>query len=425
MNTIQTLPKKELGSYDVAVIGGGLAGVMAAISAAREGCRVILVEKYGCLGGMATSGLVNPFMWFYERGTSGEWANAGLFKTMLEKLFELGGSPKLYAQSFNEEFMKLTLDRMCREYGVKVLFHAKLDEVDFADGEVKSVRLATVSGNLTLKAGVYVDATGNADLTAFSGLPYKLGREEDGLCQPMTMCFRLTNVDWSRYNSQKAQALYREKREKGELINPREDILIFHYPVENIMHLNTTRIVGKNPVDVEDVSEAEMTVREQVYEMYRFMRDNIEGMENCALTETAAEIGARESRRIVGLYEISTDDIVNVAKFEDRIARGTYEIDIHNPAGSGTFHKAVPDRDYYTIPYRAMLPKSASNIIVAGRPLSSSHEAHASFRIMPITTCIGEAAGVAASLAVKTQSPVYGIDVPKMQSILTDNGALI
>ncbi|MFA6948599.1 MAG: FAD-dependent oxidoreductase, partial [Eubacteriales bacterium] len=343
----------------------------------------------------------------------------------LQNIYALGGSLSELAQMYNEEIMKLALDRMIREYNIKVLFHALLSDVDFAGGAVRSVTVSTVSGNIKITCPVYIDATGNADLTAFAGLPYKLGREEDGLCQPMTLCFRLTNVDWARYDHKAANELYKKMQSEGKLINPREDILVFRHPIPNIMHLNTTRIFGKNPVDIEDVSQAEMDVREQVYEMLHFMRENIAGMENCDLVSSAAEIGVRESRRIVGRYEITTDDIVNVTKFDDRIARGTYEIDIHNPAGSGTYHKAVPDHDYYTIPYRAMLPASADNIIVAGRPLSSSHEAHASFRIMPITSCIGEAAGIAASLAVDSDCPAQEIDIKKLQDTLTDRGALV
>ncbi len=425
MNTVHTItPMTQRGEYDVIVVGGGLAGCAAAIAASREGARVLLCEKHGYLGGMATAGLVHPFMTYYERG-SGVPCCAGIFKKLLENIYDLGGSSRPGDQNYMEEFMKLALDRMCIEAGVKLLFHAQLYEVE-RDGEViKSISVNTVQGNLKLSAPVFIDATGDADLTAFAGLEYKLGRDLDGLCQPMTMCFRLGNVDWSRFDNDYAQKLYKEKQAKGELRNPRENLLLFHMPVDNIMHLNTTRIFGKNPVDAYDYSDSELESREQVYEMYRFMKDDIPGMENCVLTASAAETGIRESRRIVGHYEITEDDILGVRKFDDRIARGTYDVDIHNPAGSGTVIKHIPNNDYYTIPYRALIPLKADNLIIAGRPVSSTHEAHSSFRIMPITTCMGEAAGVAAYFAYKSDSRFIDADITKIQNTLTDRGALI
>ena len=411
-------------NYDIIVAGGGLAGAFAAISAAREGMKVILIEKNGCLGGMATSGLVFPFMSYRERG-KGAVANTGLFSTLLKGMHALGGSDSDTSGAYKEEYMKLLLDRMVKEAGVKVLFHSLLSEIERDGRTIKSITLSTPQGHIKITAPVFIDATGDADLTAFAGLEYELGRESDGLCQPMTLNFRLTNVDWSKYDGKAANALYKEYREKGLIKNPREDILVFRYPVYNIMHLNTTRIVGKNPTLVEDLTEAEMTAREQMYEMFLFLKKNIPGCENCDIVESASEIGIRESRRIVGLYRITEEDVTKAHKHDDRIARATYEIDIHNPAGTGTYHCPVPENDFYTIPYRALVPVGADNLIVAGRPISSSHEAHSSFRIMPITSCIGEAAGIAAALARKNDCASKDIPVKTMQDILVDNGALI
>ncbi|MCI8387610.1 MAG: FAD-dependent oxidoreductase [Clostridiales bacterium] len=410
--------------FDVVVAGGGLAGVFAAISAAREGMKVLLVEKYGFLGGMATAGLVNPFMSFYER-KSGRLANAGLFAEMLKRMYEAGGNNSPKSAMYNEEYMKLVLDRMVIEAGVKVLFHSLLSDVERDGRVIKSITISTPQGNIKISAPIFIDATGDADLSAFAGLEYKLGRDEDGLCQPMTTCFRLTNVDWSRYDAQKANALYKEYQEKGLIKNPRENILVFRYPINNIMHLNTTRIVGKNPCNVEDLTESEMTAREQVFEMHKFLKENIEGMENCEVVAIAPEIGIRESRRIVGHYTITEDDVLNAAKHDDRIARATYDIDIHNPAGTGTYIRHVPDNDYYTIPYRALIPVGADNLIVAGRPISSTHAAHSSFRVMPITSCIGEAAGAAAALMRKHDAKSLDIQMKELQDILTDRGALV
>ena len=409
--------------YDVVVAGGGLAGVMAAISAAREGSRVIIIEKHGCFGGMATAGLVYPFMRDTEY-SSGVPVNAGLYFTMQEEIYSIGGSDAPHSRHYKEEFMKIALDRMVNRYGIKVLFHSKLCDVTASGGRVEEIKVATVSGIISIRGKVFIDATGNADLCAFAGFPYQLGREEDSLCQPMTLCFRFGNVDWSRYNAAEANKLYKKFRADGKIQNPREDILIFKYPISNIMHMNTTRVVGLDPTNVEDVTLAESVLREQMLEMYNFMRENIAGMENCELIGSASEAGIRESRRIVGLVQISAEDILGTRKYEDGIARGAYEIDIHSPSGSGTFHAKIPDNDYYTIPYRALIPETAKNVIVAGRSISTTHEALASVRIMPITSCMGEAAGIAAAMAADG-CDCRCVDTDELRRRITAYGGLV
>lgn len=410
--------------YDVAVVGGGLAGVMAAVAAAREGKKVILVEKYGYLGGMATAGLVYPFMRHTET-PSQRPANAGLYFEMLREIYEIGGSDGPESRHYKEEFMKIVLDRMTKKYGIQVLFHAKMHSVEREGRVIRSVTVSTVSGTIEIRAKVFVDATGNADLNAFAGLPFELGRVEDELCQPMTLCFRLGNVDWSRFDHPAANKLYREFQAMGKIKNPREDILIFHHPVSNIMHMNTTRVIGVDPTNVLQVTGAEMELREQVLEMYRFMKENIPGLEECELLFSGTESGIRESRRIVGLVQITADDLIGTRKFEDSIARGTYAIDIHNPSGTGTYLRKMPADDYYTIPYRALVPTEADNLIVAGRSISATHEAIAAVRIMPITTCMGEAAGIACSMAIDAACTMAEVDVQALREKITSYGGLV
>lgn len=411
-------------SYDVAVVGGGLAGVMAAVSAAREGKKVVLVEKYGYLGGMATAGLVYPFMRHTENGSQRP-ANAGLYFQLLKEIYEIGGSDGEESRHYKEEFMKVVLDRMTKRYGIQVLFHAKLCAAEMTDRKIQSITVATVSGKIKLEAKIFVDATGNADLCAFAGLPYEQGRPEDGLCQPMTLCFRLGNVDWSRFDHAAANALYRQFQAEGKIKNPREDILIFHHPFDNVMHMNTTRAFGYDPTNVLDVTEVEMLLREQMLEMYNFMKNNIPGLENCELISSAAESGIRESRRIVGLVQITADDLVHTHKFEDSIARGTYAIDIHNPSGTGTYLYKMPPNDYYTIPYRALVPKDADNLIAAGRNICATHEALAAVRIMPITTCMGEAAGIAAAMAIDANVSMAEVNTQELREKITAYGGLV
>ena len=409
---------------DLVVCGGGLAGVMCAVAAAREGKSVILVEKYGCLGGMATSGLVYPFMRHFE-APSGAPANAGLYFELLERIYALGGSSEAHSRHFRDEYMKIVLDRMTKEYGIKVLFHSRLCGVERDGREIKEISVATVSGIIKIKGKIFADTTGNAELCAYAGLPFELGRESDSLCQPMTLCFRIIGVDWSRFDRAEANRKYSELQAAGKILNPREDVLVFKHPLHGVMHMNTTRVSGLDPTDVEDVTYAEMTLREQMLEMTNFLRENVSGMENCQLMYSAAEAGIRESRRIIGRTVITAEDIVTARKFEDSIARGTYEIDIHNPTGGGTTHIGVPDNDYYTIPYSALIPTDCDNLIVAGRAISATHEALAAVRIMPITTCMGEAAGIAASMAIDNGTNIGDVELPALQKKIVSYGGLI
>ena len=418
------VPKKLEHCYDVLVAGGGLAGVMAAIAAAREGKQVLLIEKYGCLGGMATAGLVFPFMRDCEIG-SGRQVNAGLYLSMLEELYAMGGSNAPHSKQYKDELLKILLDRMVTRAGVKVLFHSKLCEAEMTDGCITSVTVATVSGMLRLRAKVLIDATGNADLCAFAGLPFQLGREEDGLCQPMTLCFRFANVDMERFDRRQATAAYQELRARGEIRNPRENVLSFRCSVDHVLHMNTTRANVKDPTDVEEVSGAEMLLREQMLEMYHFMREHVPGMEACELISSAVEAGIRESRRIVGVSCLTTEDVTGVRKREDSIARGAYGIDIHNPAGTGTFQQNLPPNEYYTVPYGALVPVRSHNVIVAGRSISSTHEALSAVRVMPITSCIGEAAGIAAAMAIDGDTGLAEVNVPRLREKITGYGGLV
>lgn len=423
MKTQIFVPKQIPDEFDVIVVGGGLAGTFAAVAAAREGKKVLLLEKHNCLGGMATCGLIFPFM-KDDEGESHRPANAGLYGQMKRELYEMGESVSPTSRQYKEEFMKVLLDRMVRKAGVKVLFRSQMYDVERDGDTIRSVTVATVSGNITVRGKIFIDASGDADLCAFAGLPFEQGRESDGLCQPMTLCFRLANVDWSKYDAAAANELYRKMQLTGEIKNPREDLLLFRYPVENILHANTTRVFGKNPVDVEDLTETDMELREQMIEMYHFLKEHIPGMEHCELISSALDGEVRESRRIVGRKRIEAEDLLNTVKFEDSIARGTYCIDIHNPSGSGTVLKHIPNNDYYTIPYGALLPEGMKNLIDVGRSISTSHEALSAVRIMPITSCMGEAAGIAAAMALDAGCGVADVDMTALRGKIVAYGGL-
>ncbi len=420
--------------YDVAVIGGGFSGVAAALAAAREGSKVLIVEKGNAFGGAAVNCLVNPFM-PYTAKIDGEIVNlaSGIFQTIKDKLTEKQAtlkyttSKKLIEYSFMEEELKFILNDMVCDAGIDVLFHAYLADVKKEDGNINSVTVATKSGLMEITADYFIDATGDAQVSYLAGVPTVLGRESDHLCQPMTLCFRLGNVDVEKFwaTRKELNEKYKIALENGEFINPRENVLAVKMPVPNVLHLNTTRIVKLDPTSPIDVSKAEMIARKQVQEVYEFMKKNADGLENSFLMMTAPEIGVRESRKIVGDYVLTEQDLRAFTKFEDSIAACNYEIDIHSPEGTGTSHYFFPLGEYYTIPYRSLIPQTINNLLVAGRCISSDHGAQASYRIMPTVCCIGEAAGTAVALAVKNKSGVRDVNVKELQSLLKSHGAFI
>lgn len=415
--------------YDLIVAGGGLSGTAAAIAASRGGASVLLIEQGGALGGAAINCLVNPFMPYWTNVGEGDKKHRfdlsrGIFEEITDGLKKLGAIKGI---TFHEEYLKFLLDRMTAEAGVKVLFHASLDSAEVTGRKITSVTAATKAGKLRFEADYFIDATGDADLSNLSGCSVRLGREKDNLCQPMTLCFRAANVDKEKYhlNSSAVNALYKEYQKNGKIKNPREDILIFDTLVDGVLHFNSTRIVRHNPVDPFDVSRAEAEAREQVYELFSFMKENAPGFENAQLLYSASAIGVRESRMVDGLHILNEAELKDCVKFPDSIAAGNYDIDIHNPEGSGTSHYYFPEGVYYTIPYSCLVPLGKDNLLTAGRCVSATHEAQASIRIMPICCCLGEAAGTAAAVAVKNHRSFPENDISEIQRILRSNGAFI
>ncbi len=420
--------------YQLIVVGGGLAGVAAAVSAAREGLRVLLVEKSGCLGGALSNNLVYPFTKYWTRDPkdlSQQYLSAGLFAEMRQReaalLQQYHESASKTEYHFKPEYFKLVLDDMVTEAGVDVLFHAQLFDVKTDCDKVQEISVATVSGAAKYTADRFIDATGNGDLFALAGCDYQSGRECDGLCQPMTTCFRMSNVDIDQFQEDigRLQQLYKEQQATGILTNPRENLLYFYGIGENIVHFNTTRVVKADPTDPQQISRAEIIARKQVHETVKFLKDNSTAFDHSTLISMANEIGVRESRKLKGMYILTQDDLKDLVDFEDSIALGNYDIDIHSPDGSGTSHYYFKNGEYYKIPYRCLVPKEYTNLLVAGRCISTTHEAQASIRIMAICACLGEAAGVAAAESYRSGTSVQKVDIHTVQQKLRQNGALL
>ena len=419
--------------FDLIVVGGGQAGCAAALAGARGGLSVLLIEAAGALGGSAVNCLVTPFMPFVTKvKENGEEKTFALSRGIFEELLNDYQADGIYSEAkdsmdINEETMKIVLDRKMREAGVSVLFHATLCGVSKKGRRVKSVSIATVGGVMEFGADVFIDATGDATLSAFAGVAFRLGRSADSLCQPMTLCFRLLNVDkeamWKSHGE--IQARYKKFQEEGKIKNPRENVLIFNTRLPGVVHFNTTRIVKHDPTDPFSVSEAEALAREQVLEMFRFLKENFECFRDAEMMMTASSIGVRESRMIEARHVLTQEELVAGTHFPDGIAAGNYDIDIHSPDGSGTSHYYFPPGVFYTIPYRSLLPREFDNLVVAGRCIGATHEAQASIRIMPICVCMGEAAGTAASLAKEIHVQPADVDTDVLRARLRANGAFV
>lgn len=416
--------------YNLVVAGGGLSGVAAAVSAAREGLSVLLVEKAGCLGGAIANNLVYPFMPYWtkidsENNTEKKYLSQGIFKEIKERHDKYVDDCKDH--EFNSEYIKIVLDDMTADAGVDVLFHGVVYDVKYEGRSITEVGIIAKAQKITVQADFFVNATGDGELFYLAGCDYQSGRESDGLCQPMTTCFRMSGVDLDLFTEDRPrlQELYKKMQREGTITNPRENILVFFGLGEDVLHFNTTRVVKLDPTNPFDVSKAEVIARKQIHELISFLKENSSAFNECALISVAIDIGVRESRKLKGVHILTGDELINCTRFEDSIALGNCDIDIHSPTGTGTSHRYFSDGEYYTIPYRSLLPKEYDNLLVAGRCLSATHEAQASVRIMPICCCLGEAAGTAAATAYKTNKTVHTVDIKEVQQKLIKNGAVL
>ncbi|MCZ9352771.1 FAD-dependent oxidoreductase [Streptomyces mutabilis] len=458
-----TLPPRSArhgGRCDVLVVGGGPAGFAAAVGAADTGADVVLVERYGFLGGNATAALVMPLMSFHnehkqaaftEAGDTarllptdhgeGEPVVAGVLWQLLDRLTGRGGclppSPKTgYTVPFDPELFKFSLLEMMDEAGVRMLFHSFASgALPLDDGSGWRVVFETKSGPVVIDAGVVVDGTGDGDVATACGAPYEIGRPEDGLVQPMTLMFRVADfsrpdfADYVRENPDQWRGVHglwdliEEARAAGELRLPREDILFFATPHPREVAVNSTRVNRVLGTSVWDLTRAEYAARRQLAQIDRFLRTRVPGFEESYVVQSGTHIGVRESRRVLGDYQLTGHDILAARTFPDVIAHGAYPVDIHNPRGSGTVLKRVPRGSFYDIPLRCLIPRGTERLLVAGRCISGTHVAHSSYRVMPIAMATGHAAGVCAALTVRHGRGPRGLPYRMVQHELLRQGA--
>lgn len=439
---------------DVLVVGAGPAGIGAAVGAARAGASVVLAERFGFVGGNATAALVGPWASFHtehpaspEPGTAplvptdrggGDAVIAGVNRTIVDRLVDSRGAIRPSAETgftspFDPEVFKAVALDVLDEAEVDYLFHS-LATVVLGDGRVEGVSFETKSGAVAVRARVTVDCTGDGDVSALAGAEFEIGRAEDGLTQPMTLMAlvaRFGREAFAAYVREHPRQwrgvlglweLIAEAAEAGDLKMPREDVLFFETPHADVVSLNSTRVTRALGIDVWDLTRAEWESRRQLRDIAAFLVKYVPGFEEAYVQQTG-HVGVRETRRILGEYVLTAEDVLSARRFDDAIARNAYPMDIHNPVGSGTLLRRVPEGDAYDIPLRCLIPRRVDGLLVGGRCLSSTHEAMSSARVMPCSMATGQAAGACAAIAARNETAPREVDPGEVQTELVRQGA--
>lgn len=410
----------KITQYDVVVVGGGPGGVGAAVAAGRSGAKALLLEREGCLGGGATTMLVNPFM-PYTTG-DGKVVCGGVFQEVLGRLKSRGAADPKDARGFDDEALKLVLDELVAQAGVDVIYHAALFDAQVQDGRAQSIRLAHNHGPITVAGKVFIDSTGDALLAALCGCEIQFGNES-GRVMPMTLFFKVEQVDTARIPSGRELYHLAAKGDKDQppLINTNFSCL--SSPLPGVVYINAIRVPG-NTLDPFSVSQAESEGRRRVENYVAWLRANVPGYGNCRLAKTASHVGIRESRRVTGDYVLTADDFKKCSRFDDAVACCSYMVDIHgDKPGEGTILHLPPD-GYYQVPYRCLTPRGMKNLLVASRSISTDVTMHSSVRIMPQVMNLGEAAGCAAAMALP-DGDIRSIDIRGLQDRIRAGGGIL
>lgn len=442
---------------DVVIVGGGPAGLTAALAARRLGVEVLVIEQHGCLGGLMTSGFVTkpqapviggiPEEIFDRAQTLG--GARGNIRYRLKD-----GSYTYFMSPIDPEIMKRVVFEKLEEARVDLLLHSLAVGCIHEKKEVKGIIIESKSGRQAVFAQLIVDTTGDADVASWVGAPYRIGRPQDHVPQPMTMMFKMSDVDLNQiadYASTNLddftftyfpeteglisddqqqlnmifegfQKLQARAFESEGYISPRNGFNIKTGLGVGNVFINATRISSGSALDVHDLTQAEVNVRKQVTTFVAFLKQYVPGFQDAYLSATPIEIGVRETRRIIGDYTITLSDILSRSQFHDVIAKGYGVIDIHEPGGRELRFDSIEE---YQIPFRCLLPQTVDNIVVAGRCISCDHESLGTIRTIPTCMYTGQAAGVAAALAVRRETRLRNLDITMVQDALIKQKAVI
>ncbi|NLG37989.1 MAG: FAD-dependent oxidoreductase [Clostridiales bacterium] len=475
-------PARELdvlADADVVVLGGGPGGLPAAVAAARAGMKTVLIERYGVLGGLATTCLMGPLFGYapvegrYAPGkkehvnTADYLILGGIPVELVRRLQAIGGAfddsrIEWDAIRFDPELFKIVCDEICLDAGVKIILHAWAVGTIVEDGVIRAVVVESKSGRQAVTGKIFIDGTGDADIAWMSGVPCTKGRDADGLTQSMGTRFRIGNVrPRTREEIEEGNALVSKAIEEG-ILHPRSTGWVDEVGStvrDNEMTPDTTRAAGDG-TNVMDLTRAELKIRRDTMDMMKFLREKAPGFEDAYLIDLPFTVGVRETRQIAGEYRLSDEDVLGTRKHPDAsIAKGCWWVDIHCPLGNITPWNArtslcsklcrveefqgrqcimksecrdqlppapfLRENDHYDIPYGVLVPQKIDNLLVSGRCVSATHIAMASIRVIGTCFALGEAAGTAAALAIGEKTTPRKLDVAELRRRLAANGVLL
>ena len=414
---------------DVLVVGGGPAGVGAALGAARNGAKTMVVEQSNCLGGMATAGLMSHWS-----GSMSSPVGNEIWNRMRASASLPPGWTEDRPCNVSHECQKRALFDLLEEAGVAIQLHTWFADVIVENGRVVGIVTESKSGREAIMAKVVVDATGDGDVAAKAGAEYEMGREGDHVCQPVTLMFRIGGVDYSKAIFPGSFESYMDvpKGEvqalgKSHLTFPAGHVLLYQTRLPGEVCVNMTNAINIDGTNVRDLTKAEILCRRQMDEIVAFLREFVPGYERCYLVASAQNVGVRETRHFKGLYTLTAEDIVEAKVFDDWIAVHNYfNFDIHNTRGNGLdangAQKHFHAKGEYTIPYRCLVPEKVDGLLLSGRNISGTHKAHSNFRVMAICLNTGYGAGVAGAIASRQGIQPREVNVREIQDALRSAG---
>jgi hypothetical protein len=427
------------GEFDVVVVGGGPAGIVAATAAARAGCSTILIERYGFLGGAGTAAGLATFCGLHAN-VEGEHRRVvrGLADEVLERLERMDAlnaphlsvQSRIQAQAYDISAYKIAADEMLLGAGVKLVFHAfAVGALMKSEREIEAVLIETKSGRRAVLGRVFIDCSGDGDLAAWAGAPYEVGDGKGNMLYPSTM-FRINAVDPQKAGAaweliprlmDEAEAKGARFPRKKPIVRPQRNPIEWRANLTQIRNADGTAVSG---IDAEQLTYGEIEGRRQCREVFDFIRASTPGFEHSYIVEIAPQLGIRETRRVKGALMVSEDDILGCADFPDSIGVNGWPVEAHI-AGDVKFVFARKPRGFNQLPYRMIVPLGIENLLVAGRCASMTHEGQSSARVSGACFVMGQAAGTAAALSLKERIPAGSIEVRILQRQLERDGAYL
>lgn len=457
--------------YDVIVVGGGPAGIMAALASGRLGASTLLIEKNGFLGGAATASVLGPISPFQF---GDEQVIKGIPQEFVDRLVKENGSTGHmkafdpygsgdYLCFYDREKYKYVAAEMLLEEKVDILYHSFIYEVVKTGDSITGLIAISKNGKNYFDCTIVVDATGDGDVAVKAGENFVLGDEKTHKMQPSSAMFEMVNVDTEKlydyilnnpdefewksdiipvrefsdrfkqnyFVAQGFKSMVKEGVSNGELVFGRDSILLLNGIHPGSIHFNSTRVGGLNETDTEQLTEGEIDGRRQIESVSEFVIKHIPGFEKAYVSVTNTELGVRETRHICGLYKLTGDDVVNGRKFYDVVSRGYFPIDIHNPDGASGYTKMgkggswTPLKDSYDIPYRCLVPAHINGLVLSGRCISGTSEAHGSYRTQGGIMGIGQSSGAAAALCALNKKEPRELDYKLLQETLIKLGGSV